>query len=316
MGTMAAEGSSKKAIFAAIAGNLAIAVTKFGAALFTGSSAMLSEGFHSLVDTGNGLVLLLGIRLSKRPADAVHPFGHGKELYFWTLVVAILIFAVGGGISVYEGITHLQHPNPLENPLVNYIVLGFAIVFESFSWMTAYREFQHSKGDQGIWQAIRTTKDPTIPAVLIEDTAAMLGLFVAFAGVFLGHQLHNPALDGMASIVIGLILAGVAILLVIESKGLLVGEGADPKTVADIHRLAHAEPTIEQVLRALTMHFGPHEVLLALDVRFRPGLSAQEIEQAVERLEAVIKTVHPDITNIFIEARSLTESMKETAGAG
>src|SRR5919109_2383527 len=229
--------SSKRTIFAAIGANIAIAATKFVAAAFTGSSAMLSEAIHSLVDSGNGLLLLLGIRMSQKPADLSHPFGYGKELYFWTLIVAIMIFAVGGGMSMYEGITHLTHPTPLHSPLWNYIVLGLAIVFEGYSWSVAVKEFRAAWQGQEVWRAIHTSKDPTLFTVLFEDSAALLGLLVALAGVYLGHQLENPYLDGIASVVIGIILAVVAVLLAFERKGVFVGERADTEAVASIRAL-------------------------------------------------------------------------------
>jgi cation diffusion facilitator family transporter len=298
---------SKTAIFAAIAGNVAIAATKLVAAYFTGSSAMLSEGIHSLVDTGNGGLLLLGLRKSKKPADANHPFGHGKELYFWSLVVAILIFALGGGMSVYEGVTHLFHPH-LSNPTWNYVVLGLAIVFESFSFYFAYKAFRGEMGAQGIFQTIRTSKDPTTFTVLFEDTAALLGLLVAFIGIFLGHVLQNPYLDGAASIVIGLILGVVAAFLAYESKGLLIGEGVGPETLRSIRSLAAHEQSVEEVRKSLTMHFGPNDVLLALDVRFKKHLKAGEIAAAIDRLEKKIRDRHPEIKHIFIEAKSLKEA--------
>src|ERR1700730_15449274 len=203
---------SRVAIFAAILGNVAIALTKFIAAYFSGSSAMLSEGIHSLVDTGNGGLMLLGLRKSQKPADAEHPFGYGKELYFWTLIVAIVIFAVGGGISAYEGLLHVLHPKPFENPLLNYVVLGLAFVFEGYSFVIAYKTFQSEQGEQTIWESIETRKDPTTYTVLFEDSAALLGLVVAFVGVFLAHKLNNPYFDGAASIMIGVILAVVAVL--------------------------------------------------------------------------------------------------------
>jgi cation diffusion facilitator family transporter len=303
------KSSGKKTIFAAMGANLAIAITKFIAASITGSSAMLSEGIHSVVDTGNELVLLLGIRLSKRPPDVNHPFGHGQELYFWTLIVALLIFAVGGGMSVYEGITHLIHPHPIEDPTWNYVVLGFAIVFEGLSWRVAFHEFLPSMAGKGFWQAVRSSKDPTILTVLFEDSAALLGLIVALLGVFLGDALHNPYLDGAASIVIGIILAVVAVLLAYESKGLLVGEGADPRTVSHIRSLAGADPAVEGVLQVLTLHFGPYEVLLNLELQFHRELSAEEVAQAIDRLESTIRSHHPDIRNIFIEAKSLSNRL-------
>lgn len=297
---------SKTAIYAAILGNFAIAVTKFSAAAFTGSSAMLTEGIHSLVDTGNGGLLLVGISKSKKPADAAHPFGYGKELYFWTLIVAMLIFGVGGGVSIYEGILHLLHPNPLEDPFWNYVVLGIAIVFEAIVFMIAFKQFQALKGEESTWQAIRRSKDPTTFTVLFEDAAAMLGLIAATVGIFLGHQFNNPYFDGAASIVIGVILATVAFFIGYESKGLLVGEGADPATLQSIKKLAESAPTVTKVERPLTMYFGPHTVLLTMDVEFRDNLSGAERDAAVQRLEKVIREKHHDINHIFIEAKSLS----------
>lgn len=297
---------SRTAIFAAIAGNLAIAATKLIAAFFSGSSAMLSEGIHSLVDTGNGGLLLLGLRKSQKPADATHPFGHGKELYFWSLVVAILIFALGGGMSVYEGVTHLSHAQ-LHDPTWNYVVLGFAIVFESFSFYFAYKAFRREMSGKGVFKTIRASKDPTTFTVLFEDTAALLGLVVALLGIFLGHQLNNPYLDGVASIVIGVILAVVAGFLAFESKGLLIGEGVDPQVLASIRSIAGADPAVEEVRKSLTMHFSPNDVLLTLDIRFKKHLTAEEIATGVDRLEKKIRDQHPEIQHIFIEAKSLTE---------
>ena len=298
---------SRTAIFAAIVGNLAIAVTKLVAAFFSGSSAMLSEGIHSLVDTGNGGLLLLGFRKSQKPPDANHPFGHGKELYFWSLVVAILIFALGGGMSVYEGVTHLSHAQ-LHDPTWNYVVLGFAIVFEGFSFYFAYKAFRNEMSGLGVFETIRASKDPTTFTVLFEDAAALLGLLVAFLGIFLGHQLNNPYLDGVASIVIGAILAVVAGFLAFESKGLLIGEGVDPAVLASVRLIAGNDPAVEQVRKSLTMHFSPNEVLLTLDIRFKKHLKTEGIAAAVNRLEKDIRDQHPEIKHIFIEAKSLKET--------
>jgi cation diffusion facilitator family transporter len=303
--------ASKRTIVAAMGANVAIAATKFVAAAFTGSSAMLSEGIHSLVDSGNGLLLLLGLRRSQRPADASHPFGHGKELYFWTLIVAIMIFAVGGGMSMYEGISHLFHPNPLRNPLWNYLVLGLAILFEGYSWTVAVREFRGTQHGQGVWRAIHTSKDPTIFTVLVEDSAALLGLLVALVGVFLGHQLENPYLDGVASMVIGGLLAVVAVLLAYESKGLLVGESAEAAVVAHIRAVTEADPAVEWIMPPLTMHLGPHDVLLNLEIKFREELSAAEIGAAVDRIEQNLRRWDPDIKRIFIEAESLSPAGRQ-----
>lgn len=298
--------AGKKAIYAAIAGNGAIAVTKFVAAAISGSSAMLSEGVHSLVDTGNGGLLLLGIRRSHIPPDDAHPFGYGKEVYFWTLIVAMLIFAGGGGVSIYEGIKHLLHPEPMGDPTWNYWVLGFAFVFEGIALTVAVREFNRVRGELGVWSAIRRGKDPTAFAVLLEDSAALAGIVVAAAGIFLGHRLEQPLFDGAASVVIGLILVGVAGVLAWESRGLIVGESADPEMVARIRTLAREDPAVDEVTRALTMHMGPEEVVATLDLRFRRGLSAEDVEAAVDRLEKRIKGEVGQVRYLFLEVDSLT----------
>ncbi len=305
--------SSKKAIYAAIAGNGAISVTKFFAAGVTGSSAMVAEGIHSLVDTGNGGLLLLGISKSKQPADEIHPFGYGKELYFYSLIVAILIFGIGGGISLYEGIMHVQHvlahPNePLGDPLINYIVLGMAMVFEAGALYVATKEFLAVKDpEKTIWEGVQTSKDPTAFTVLFEDTAAMAGLIVAFIGIFLAHQLSMPVLDGAASIVIGLILCSVAVMLVIESKGLLVGESADPKLEAEVREIILAEKGVTEVSRMLSMHMGPYDVVLNLDLSFDDTKSLAGTEQTIKRIERDIKEAYPEVKYIFMEAGALVE---------
>ena len=307
-----ATASSKFVIYAAIGANLAIAIMKFVAAALTGSSAMVSEGIHSLVDTGNGGLLLFGIHKSKQPADATHPFGYGKELYFWSLIVAVLIFGVGGGISIYEGIAHLLHPRPLEDPFWSYLVLGFAAVFEGLVFVVAFRAFQALKGeDESIWQAIKSSKDPTTFTVLFEDAAAMLGLIFAFVGIFLAHQFENPYLDGVASVCIGLLLAAVAVVLAYESKGLLVGEGTDPQTLAKIRKLAEADPGVKKMLMPLTMHFGPDTVLLTVDIEFHKRLSATEVEEAVDRLDKSIRTQYPNIKHIYIQAGAVSSGGRE-----
>ncbi|HEX6068923.1 MAG TPA: cation diffusion facilitator family transporter [Longimicrobiaceae bacterium] len=306
-------GSSPKAVYAAIAGNGAIAVTKFVAAAFTGSSAMLAEGVHSLVDTGNGGLILLGIRKAKKPADRTHPFGHGKELYFWTLIVAVLIFGIGGGISLYEGIQHLRHPEPVREPIWAYGVLVAAMLFEGYAWSVAYRQFEAERGERSLYAAMKASKDPTTFTVLFEDSAAMLGLIVAFVAILLGQLTGNPYWDGGASVVIGLILMTVAVVLAGESKGLLVGEGADARTVEAIHAIAEGDAAVARLERAQTMHFGPQEILLAADVRFRHGLSAAEVTAAVDRLDQAIRAGLPQIRHIFIEAQSIA---REAASEG
>ncbi len=305
-----ATDSSKKIIFVAMGSNLAIAITKFIAAAFTGSSAMISEGIHSVVDTIDQLLLLLGISRSQKPADDSHPFGYGQELYFWTFIVAILIFAIGGGMSIYEGITHLINPSPLEDPMWNYIVLGMAILFEGFSWTVALKEFLPTKGKQNFWEAIKNSKDPTVFTVLFEDSAAILGLIVALTGIFLGHLFNNIYFDGIASIIIGIILAIVAVVLAIESKGLLVGESANPQTIDSIRSLSKTEPGVKEVMRILTMQLAPQEVLLNLEIQFSRNLTGEEIASTVDNLEAKIRQKHPEIKQIFVEAKSLAANRK------
>jgi cation diffusion facilitator family transporter len=293
-------------VYGAIAANAVIAVSKFGAGMISGSSAMLSEGIHSVVDTGNELLLLLGIHRSKKPADELHPFGYGKELYFWSLIVAILLFGLGGGMSTCEGISHLRHPAVIRDPTWNYVVLGIAFVAEGTSWAIALKKLlEKKKKGRGLWQALRASKNPAVFVVLAEDSAALAGILVAFLGVLLGHRLRNPYLDGAASIVIGLILTAVAGFLAYESRDLLVSESADGDVVQSIRKLAEADPAVVGVSRPLTMHFGPDQVLLNLDIEFRPNLSASQVTAAVDRLEANIRRERPNVKRIFIEAESL-----------
>jgi|SRR3954454_5220495 cation diffusion facilitator family transporter len=298
-----ARSSSKVVIYAALGGNLLVAATKFAAAAVTGSAAMLSEAIHSLVDSGNQLLLLLGINRSARPANAQHPFGHGLQLYFWTFVVAVLIFGIGAGVSALEGLNKINSPHPVENPWINYIVLGLALVFEGVVWIVALRAFRRSKGMLGWLEAVRQSKDPTVFTVLFEDTAAMLGLLVALTGVALGQLLDMPVLDGVASLIIGLILAGTATFLAIECHSLLTGEGVAPEVQTSIHAIAAGEPAVAQTNEILTMHFGPNDVLVALSLDFRDDGSAAEVERATTRIERRIKAAHPEVKRVFIEAQ-------------
>jgi len=246
------------------------------------------------------------VRRSRKPADIEHPFGYGQELYFWTLIVAIVIFAVGGGVSAYEGILHILHPKPFEDPLWNYVVLAIAACFEGYSFSVAYREFQKDRGKLSMWQSISSSKDPTTYTVLFEDTAALIGLLMAFIGIFLADVLGNPYFDGAASICIGLILAAVAVVLAYETKSLLVGEAVDPETLKEIRRQAESDPQVESVRNALSMYFGPHTILLAMDLQFRADLSAADVEQSIDRLEQKIRSKYPDIKHIFIESESVS----------
>ena len=305
--SMSASSSSKLSLYGGIAANVAIAVSKFVAAYITGSSAMLSEGIHSLVDTGNGGLLLYGMSRSQRPADAKHPFGHGKELYFWALIVAVLIFAIGGGMSFYEGIKHLEHPEPLEEAKWNYIVLGVSIVFEGAALFLALRALLEKQAPGvSFWQTLRTSRDPAVFASVLENAAAVAGLIIALFGVYFGHLLNNPLFDGGASIIIGLLLMGVAVLLVSRTKDLLTGEGVSDATSQQVQELARQTPGVTQVRPPLTMYLAPDDVMLALDVDFDDNLSATQVETAVEAVQDTIRAQYPEFKRIFIEAKSLT----------
>lgn len=301
---MAAHSGSKLVIFAAIAGNLLIAVTKFVAASLTGSSAMLSEGVHSLVDTGNGLLLLYGLHRAARPPDRMHPLGHGRELYFWSFIVALLVFALGAGVAFYEGIIHMLAPEPIENPLVNYVVLGLCMVFEGGSWLVALREFRRSKGDLGYIKAVRRSKDPSVYTVLFEDSAALLGLVIALIGISAAQYFEQPWLDGAASIGISLILGATAVFLARESKDLLMGEPALPDVQTAILSIAQADPAVEQANGVLTVHMGPEQIVAGLSLDFIDHLSAADIETCVERLEARLKAEVPQVTAVFVKPQT------------
>ncbi|ADV09770.1 cation transporter [Mesorhizobium sp. M7A.F.Ca.CA.001.09.2.1] len=301
---MAGHGGSKKVIYAALAGNLAIALTKFAAAAFTGSSAMLSEGVHSLVDTGNGGLLLYGMHRAARPADRTHPLGHGRELYFWSFIVALLVFALGAGVSFYEGVVHIMAPEPVANAKVNYIVLGLSFLFEGSSWWVALKEFRRQKGRQGWLQAVQSSKDPSVYTVLFEDSAALLGLIVAFAGILAAELLEMPELDGAASIGIGLILGATAIFLARESKGLLIGEPASPEVQMKVLAIAQQDPAVQRANGVLTVHMGPTEIVAGLSIEFEDHLTAPEIEACVERLEAQLKKEMPEITRLFVKPQT------------
>lgn len=261
---------------------------------------MLSEAIHSLVDTGNQGLLLYGLHRAAHPPDATHPLGYGRELYFWTFIVALLVFALGAGISMYEGISHIRHPVPVENPAVSYVVLGLSFLFEGGSWWAALKEFQAAKGDSGYLQAIRLSKDPTTFTVLLEDSAALLGLAIAFAGILAAQILDLPQLDGVASIIIGIVLALTAMLLARETKGLLIGEAADPALERAILALAAAETGVERVNGALTVHMSPDQVVVNLSVEFHDDLSASDMELAVERMERRITEAHPQVSAVFV----------------
>ncbi len=301
---MAAHSGSKTVIYAALAGNTLIAITKFVAAFFTGSSAMLSEGVHSLVDTGNGALLLYGLSRAARPADVTHPFGHGRELYFWSFIVALLVFALGAGISFYEGVIHMLDPEPIRNVTITYVVLGLSIVFEGFSWAVALKEFRTTKGKLSYFQAVRESKDPSVFTVLFEDTAALLGLVIALLGIFLSQLLDMPELDGLASIGIAIILGLTAIFLARETKGLLMGEAADAVLQDKILDIARRDSSVRGANGVITVHLGPDQVVAALSVEFEDAAKAPEIEACVIRLEAEVRSTVPEVVALFVKPQT------------
>lgn len=298
------KSGSKKVVIAALLGNAAIAVTKFMAAAVTGSSAMLSEGVHSLVDTSNQLLMLYGMRRAARPPDPSHPFGYGREIYFWAFIVALLVFALGAGVSFYEGVSHLRHPQPIERPLINYLVLGAAMVFEGASWLVALKVFRASKGDLGWFQAFRASKDASTFTVLFEDTAALLGLLIALAGVTASHLLEDPRFDGYASLGIGLVLAVASLLLARESKELLLGEAAHPQLREDILRIAAEDPGVRCANGVLTVQLGPDTVVAALSVELEDALSTPQIEACVTRIEAAVRRRQPEVVALFVKPQT------------
>jgi cation diffusion facilitator family transporter len=298
---------SRLAVYGAIAANVAIAVAKFAGAAVTGSSAMLSEGIHSMVDTGDGLLLLVGMNLSQRPADERHPFGYGKDLYFWSLIVAVLIFGVGGGVSVYEGILHVLEPVEMRDPFWNYVTLGVAFVFESASLAYAVHQFRQEAGGQSFTRALRHSKDPSLYTVIAEDSAALLGVVAAALGVWTSQAFEQPVLDGVASIVIGLLLCGVASLLIVQARKLLVGAAVNDETAREIRRIATDHGHVKRAAWPLTMYLGPEDVLLAMDIEFDPELPAEEVQDEINRIERAIRERYPRVKRIYIEARRVRE---------
>ena len=295
-------------LFGALAANLGIGVAKFIAAGITGSSSMLSEGFHSCVDSLNQVLLLYGQHRAKRPADAAHPFGYGRELYFWAFVVALLIFALGAGISIYEGIKHVEEPEPLTSPTVNYVVLAISFALEGSSLTLAVREFKASKGGLGWWQAVRRSKDPSGFMVLFEDSAAIAGLAIAVMGVWASHYFNRPELDGYASIAIGGVLALVAVVLAREAKGLLIGERADPAIIAEVYRLVDHHPAIASVNHVRTIHTAPNQVFVAISADFHDDVTMGEGERLIEELETKLKAALPMLSSIYIRPEKQEEA--------
>ena len=295
-----AESSSKVAVYAALAGNVLVALTKFVAAALTGSSAMLSEAVHSVVDTGNELLLLYGQHRAGKPADDAHPLGYGRELYFWSFVVAVLVFALGAGVSIYEGVEQVRHPHAMTDAKVSFVVLGLAFLFEGGSSWFAFRSFQQAKGRLGWWQAIRRSKDPVAFTVLLENAAALVGIVIAALGTWGAVAFDEPRLDGVASLLIGLLLAGVAVLLAGESKGLLIGERADPAVSAALRRAVADTPGVRRATRVLTVQLSPDQIFAILSLEFEDDLHIPEVEALIARLEAAIQHAQPQVIRVFI----------------
>jgi cation diffusion facilitator family transporter len=301
---MAVRSSSRHVIYAAFFGNLAVALTKFVAAWWTGSSAMLSEAIHSVVDTSNQLLLLYGMHRAAQPADEEHPLGHGRELYFWSFIVALLMFTLGAGVTFYEGLMHVLEPHPITDPHVSYIVLGCSAVFEGITWAVALREFRKTKGDASYYEAARDSKDPPAFMVLFEDSAALLGLTIAFAGTLAAQFLAMPVLDGLAALGISGVLAGIAMLLARESKNLLIGEQASPQIAKSIVEIARRQPGIERAHLLLTVHLSPDQIVAALSLEFADRLTTPEIEEKVIAIERAIHEAHPEVIAVFIKPQA------------
>jgi cation diffusion facilitator family transporter len=303
---------SNTSIYAALISNTLIGIIKFVAAYFSGSSSMLSEGIHSIVDSCNELLLLLGIKRSKRPADKQHPFGHGQELYFWSLIVSILVFGLGGGMSVYEGVNHILNPHPLEDAFWSYIVLGSAFIFEVISFYIAARDFLKEAGKEGsFWKKLRRSKDPGFFIVIYEGIGDLAGLLIAFGGVVLSAYFNNPIIDGIASVLIGVVLLLIGILMIVESQDLLIGESADLQLVKQTEELIRNDEDVFEVQRPLTVQLSPDEVFLALNLQFRNGLTGSQIVDGINRLEKVIRQKFPQIKQIYLEAQHLSKNKKD-----
>jgi cation diffusion facilitator family transporter len=301
---MAAKLSSRTTVYAALAGNVLVALTKTGAAMWTGSAAMLSEAIHSWVDSGNQVLLLYGMRRSAQRADAGHPLGYGRELYFWSFIVALLIFALGGLISLYQGVVHLRAPEPIRHTVVNYVVLTLAALFEGSSWLLSLRQFREVKGAMSYYAAFRRSKDPPSFMVLFEDTAALIGIGIAALATFLATRLQMPEVDGIASMLIGVLLIGVSILLARESKSLLIGERADSRVAQAIMDIAADEPGVERANGVLTVQLAPDAVVAALSLHFAGALTAKDVETAVANIEQKVRSVHPQVLALFVKPQS------------
>jgi cation diffusion facilitator family transporter len=304
---MTANVTSHRAVYAALIGNVLVGLTKTAAAVWTGSSAMLSEAVHSFVDVGNEVLLLYGIRQARRRPDVIHPLGYGRELYFWSFIVALMVFALGAGVSIYQGIRHVIDPEPIEDATVSYVVLALAFVFEGASWLVSYRQFNTARGELGFYQAFRSSKDPPSFVVFFEDSAALVGIAIAALGTFAATHLQAPIYDGIASILIGIVLAAIAALLARESKSLLIGERADPQLAEAIVHLAATVPGVKETYGALSVQLAPDQIAVALSLKFSDDLSVRDIEQKVYELETKVRAARPEVVALFIKPQ--TQSM-------
>lgn len=300
-------GGSTKAVYAALFANLGIAVAKFGGAFYTGSSAMVAEGVHSIVDTSNQALLLLGMKRAARPATPRHPFGYSREIYFWCFVVAVVLFTAGGTFAIWEGIEKIRHPHPVENPIVNYVILAVAIFLEAGSFLVALKEFKKVASGRHWWSAITEAKDPVLFTVLFEDSAAMIGLVVALVGLIGAETLGISALDGGASIVIGSVLIGASFLLARETMSLIVGEAAAPEVLDDVERLICAEPSVNGVRDINSVHLGPHDIIVTACVDFNDEVTAGEVERVIARLGDLVRAAQPDVKRLFLAPASLPD---------
>ena len=301
---------TKRAVIAALTANILIALMKFTVAIFINSTALLAEGFHSLADTSNQAFLLLGLRLSTRPPDRSHPFGYGMERYFWAFVVSLSVFIIGAVFSVHEGITKILHPEPLRHAGWGYVVIALSFFFDSYSWRIAYRTLKGTIKRRGVFRTIRDSKTPAIFIIFMEDSAAILGLSIALGGILLSSLTKNPVFDGIASIVIGIILALVAVVLFLETKSLLIGEGVSQGDLRKIRAAISTVPEVKEIVNLLTMHLGPDDILVNIDINFVDGLSTDQVEEAIDKVERGIQEQVPAVKKIFVEAESIKQIPK------
>ena len=309
------KGNSKKVILAALVGNFLITISKFVAAAFSGSTAMLAEGFHSAADTGNQVLLLLGLKLSQRPADRLHPFGYGKERYFWAFVVGISIFIIGAVVSIYHGVQRLMNPHELGTLTATYIVLGLSVLFEGYSWSVAYAELRKAMVGGTFFNLVKKTKAPALVVVFLEDSAALIGLFIAFFGVLAADLTGNTMFDGIASIVIGVILVAVAFIIAYETKSLLIGEGLEKEDYAKVLRAIESVEQVTECYELLTMFLSPEEVLVNCQVKLVGGLDTRQVEEVIDRIEEVIENALPMVGPIFVEIEGEIPNRQISSGS-